>query len=133
MWLLFCVILIIGSMPLELRAQQLQTETSSLPEVVQRDQQKRDDTTPLLYLGLIFLGLLLFGVMRGYKHVQNAKQISQDVPGHVQPERQRLLEYIANLDDRYAQRILPEHAYFSERNRIKQRLVELTIPGKTLS
>ena len=133
MWLLFCVILIVGSTPAVLPAQQLQTETSSLPEVVQRDKQKRNDTATLVYLGLIFLGLLLFGVMRGYKHAQKAGQISQDVSEHLQYERQQLLQYTADLDDRYAQGMIQEHAYLAERNRMRQRLVELTIRCKTLS
>ena len=130
---LFCVILIIGNTPVDLPAQQLQSETSPSPEAVQYDKQKRNDTASLLYLGLIFLGLLLFGVMRGYKHAQKTGQISQDVPGDLQHERQQLLRYIANLDDQYAQGMLQEHAYSSERNRIKQQLVELTIQRKTLS
>ena len=90
-WLLFCIILIIGSLPVDLPAQHLQSETSSSPEAVQYDKQKRNDTASLLYLGLIFLGLLLFGAMRGYKHAQKAGQLSQDVLVHLQHERQRLL------------------------------------------
>jgi hypothetical protein len=70
--------------------------------------------------------------MRGYKHAQKAKQISQDISEHLQHERQRLLQYIANLDDRYAQGMIQEQAYFSERSQIKQQLVELTIQCKTV-
>jgi hypothetical protein len=127
---LFCVILIIGSTSVDLPAQQLQSETPSSPEVVQYDKQQRNDAAPLLYLGLIFLGLLLFGAMKGYKHAQKAGQVSQDV---LQRKRQQLLRYIAKLDDQYAQGMLQEHAYSSERNQIKQQLVELTIQGRIIS
>jgi cell division protein FtsB len=88
------------------------------------------DTLPLLYLGLILLGILAFGVLRGYQRIQKSAPRSQDVLVQRQQERQRLLQEIADLDDQYAQGMIEKQAYCSERQRIKQRLVELTIQCK---
>ena len=89
------------------------------------------DTVPLLYLGLILLGILAFGVLRGYQRIQKSVPRSQDVLVQRQLERQRLLQEAANLDDHYAQGLIQEPAYGSERQRLKQRLVELTTQCQT--
>jgi hypothetical protein len=87
---------------------------------------------PLQYLGLILLGILLFGILNIYKQVQKSARISQDILVHKQRERQQLLYEIAHLDDQYARGMIEERFYSLERTRRKQQLIELTTQCKTI-
>jgi hypothetical protein len=125
-----------GFVPGELSAQQAQPEAPFSTDTVwieHSDRQERDDTLPLLYLGSILFGILLFGILKWYKHAQNSDQLSRGDLEHRQQKRRQLLQDIAGLDDQYAQGMIQEQAYFLERKQIKQRLVELTIQCKRIA
>jgi hypothetical protein len=143
-WLDICLVaFLIGIVPLRLSAQQspkdkpggLRSAVTPSPEitvpVVEGDWQAHNDTVPLQSLGLILLGILLFGVLHIYKQRQQRAQIVQKTLIRSQQERQQLLAAIAQLDDHYAQGIMAEQSYSAKRNQLKQQLVALTIQCKT--
>ena len=85
------------------------------------------DAAPLLSVALILLGMLFWGAWRGYRELRKLARPSHESLVQRQQERQQLLRAVADSDDRHAQGLLPPPAYFSERQRLKQRLVELTM------
>ena len=133
---------LIGIAPLRLSAQQSPndnpvglpstvTPSAEIPvPLVEGDWQTRNDTVPLQSLGLILLGILLFGVLQIYKQRQQRAQIVQKTLRRSQQERQQLLAAIAQLDDHYAQGMIAEQSYSAKRNQLKQQLVALTIQCK---
>jgi hypothetical protein len=143
-WLDICLVaVLIGITPLRLSAQQSPkdnpvglpstvTPSAEIPlPLVEGNWQAHNDTVPLQSLGLILLGILLFGVLHIYKQRQQRAQIVQKTLIRSQQERQQLLAAIAQLDDHYAQGMMAEQSYSAKRNQLKQQLVALTIQCKT--
>jgi hypothetical protein len=139
-WLDICLVaVLIGITPLRLSAQQspkdnpvgLPSTVTPSPEIVTPvDWQTHNDTVPLRSLGLILLGILLFGVLQIYKQRQQRAQIAQETLRRSQHERQQLLADVAQLDDHYAQGMIAEQSYSAKRTQLKQQVVALTIQCK---
>jgi hypothetical protein len=137
------VVFLIGIVPLRLSAQQspkdkpggLRSAVTPSPEitvpVVEGDWQAHNDTVPLRSLGLILLGILLFGALQIYQQRQQRAQIAQETLRRSQQERQQLLADVAQLDDHYAQGMIAEQPYSVKRTQLKQQLVALTIQCET--
>ena len=87
----------------------------------------RRDTESLRSLGMLVLGILLISVLSAYKRFRRTSQISSEVVKQLQDKRQHLLKELASLDEQHAHEKSWEHACLTERKRLKQELVELTV------
>lgn len=80
-----------------------------------------DERIPLLSLGALFLGGVLFGALK----------ISQKM--HQQPlsqeRRHHLLQQIASLDDQYVLGNIEEATYRHRRHQLKQQAIDVTLQG----
>lgn len=82
---------------------------------------------PLLYLGSILFGIMLLMGMNLYKAGRKTPADSQQSLIQMQNTRQRLVQEIARLDDRYAAGRIHPADYDAERGRKKRKLIEVTL------
>jgi len=101
-----------------------------MPELTEIDTQSSQsshaESTTLLSLGAIMLGLSLLMGLRFYQQAQRTRHSEQ-----LHKARQQLLLRIANLDDRHAQGRIRHTAYQRKRARLKQHAIILTLRGMT--
>lgn len=97
-------------------------ETSGIVKSVQA--KERVNTLP--WLGLILFGCFLLAGKRAYTQICPKHSISANDVRQLREARQRLLQTLAELDEKYESGRLDKQAYTIERTRRKQQLVELT-------
>jgi hypothetical protein len=96
------------------------------PESVESVQAEKPLNT-LLWLGLLLCGCFLLAGKHAYTQIWRKHSMSAKNAQQFRKARQRALQELAELDEKYESGQLAEHAYTLERTRRKQQLVELTV------
>ena len=101
--------------------------------VLSQTVEDRRSPEPLLWLGLVLLGICLLVAQQAYRQITQSRAISQPALQKLRQERQRLLHELARLEEQHEKGNVAAQNYVSEPQQRQQQLLELTLLCKTLS
>ncbi len=115
-----------------LYAQQPQREAPAFSErvdvVTEPDSPERDyEMRGVFWLGILLVGVFLYQGLRVYKHLHPRFALSSTQLHTLHTTRQNLIEHIASLDEQCASGEIDQDLYRTQRNRHKQRLIDITM------